>query len=77
MKLKNEITIPVRNMRDGQIGVIIEWYDLNQNIGKIIQRHNDSLVCLQERWVYGASYVPQDDNTRVRILQKGEILIIE
>jgi len=78
MKLQNQIQldIPVSEMQDGQIGVITSWLHENY-VGRIIQRHNDRLVTLQRKYLESFSAITDSEKCRVRILQKGEVLIIE
>jgi hypothetical protein len=66
--------IPVRNMKNGQIGVITQWSYCPQHIGTIIQMHHDNLVILGS--YDGWSPTPKTENTRVRILPKGTLLEI-
>lgn len=78
MKLQNEVQldIPVSEMEDGQIGVITSWLHENY-VGRIIQRHHDRLVALQRTYLESFAAITDSDKCRVRILQKGEVLIIE
>lgn len=78
MKLQSEITdIPVREMKDGEIGIITQWVELIQHIGNIVQRHGDKLIRLQKGTLDSWDAISTKDECRVRILQKGETLIIE
>ena len=78
----NDGSIPVRNMRDGQIAEIIQW-DGTKELGRIVQRVGENLICIGfgygEVWknVFGNSAFADDDDSRVRILKNGETLIIE
>lgn len=81
MKLvnNNNDSIPVFDMKDGQIGIVTEWGNNNDIVGRIIQRYNDILISLGK--LSGSSFPyalkTYDDTLRVRILQKGEQIEIE
>ena len=78
MKLQNEIKdTPVRDMKDGEIGVVTQWNGNNSLNGRIMQRYENILMLLQKESSESYSSIPEHDYFRVRILQKGEILIIE
>lgn len=80
MKLQNQVQldIPVSEMKDGEIGVITGWYaGTEKYIGIIVQRYNEKLVALQKPYIESWISISESENCRVRILQKGETLIIE
>jgi hypothetical protein len=79
MKLQNEVKlgIPVREMSDGQIGIIVSWSGFGNYVGRIVQRYGDTLISLQKPSGNSWSQITLEDDCRVRILQKGETLIIE
>lgn len=76
MKLqgKGDLEIPILVMRAGEVGIITKSYNRDLPIGVLIQRFGNSLLILQSPIFM---QIPREDNLRVRILQKGEILIIE
>lgn len=78
MKLQNEpkFDIKASDMKDGQIGIITSW-SLKPYIGRIVQRSNNMLIALQKPYGDCFNSIVDDETCRVRILQKGEILIIE
>lgn len=65
-------------MKDGEIGVIINWEDRPDYIGIVVQRHENILVTLGEE--YGHSWTEADKITRplcqIEILPKGTTLEI-
>ena len=76
VKLKQEYkenSIPVSELKDGQIGVITEWNN-NDYIGIIIQRAGIFLFSLGglHRW----ESIPIAKYCRVRVLENGTELII-
>lgn len=75
MKLQaKQNSIPSNMMLDGQVGEIVESAGGIHN-GKLVQRFGESLVHLQNSSANGWSIIP--DTFKIRILQKGETLIIE
>ena len=68
-------TIPAKEMKDGQIGVIREWCG-NDYRGCIIQRFKDKLISIGMEGKYNWDPIPADANCRVRILQPGEQIVI-
>jgi len=83
LKLKEEIPtgiICVKDMKDGQIGVIVKWSN-GWYLGRIVQRYDDYLICLDEKkgksWgKFFASPNQHYEDCQVRILEKGEMLIV-
>ena len=76
MKLEtNKTDVQVKQMKDGQIAVITKWAGVNNLIGVIIQRYGDGLIKLQMS--SGWNEIPTREDCRVRVLVKGETLIIE
>jgi hypothetical protein len=77
MKLQEKLDSNIKNasnMFDGEVGIIINSAMSKYN-GRIVQKYGDALVCLQSS--YGDSWVKAPETLKVRILQKGEVLIIE
>lgn len=79
MKLQNEVKldIPVSEMEDGEIGIITMWGKYLGVIGTVVQLYNNVLISLQKPSGNSWTPIPLSDDCRVRILQKGEVLIIE
>lgn len=50
----NNSSIPVCDMQDGDIGMITEWDDRKEYVGRIIQRYGNSFISLGRR--YGESW---------------------
>ena len=66
---RSDGTIPVRDMRDGQIGVITEWGGSTVTYhGAPILRQNSSLINLNSG---GGWDVFKEDAYRVRVLSNG------
>ena len=83
LKLQVELvdgTIPVSEMKDGDIGVIIYW-STSRYIGRIVQRYCDCLLTVGAEsgcgWgeYFKSPYV--NSGCRVRILEKSETLVVE
>lgn len=76
MKLQKDESniISVCDMEDGEIGEIVQSTCGVQD-GKLVQRYGNTLVQLQKSSGHGWSSIPS--SLKVRILQKGEVLIIE
>ena len=70
-------SIPVQNMRDGQLAEITENYD-NSCVGKIVVRFGQTLYILgrtsAHRWI--RPFTNKEMTMKVRILQAGEQLTI-
>lgn len=76
VKLGNaDDTIPVCELKDGQIGVIAKWI-IPSCIGRIVQRYDDKLITIGKGKGQGWSPCPKDENNRVRVLRNRETLII-
>jgi hypothetical protein len=71
-------TIPVYDLKDGQIAIIISW-DNPRHEGQIIQRYKDILITLGE--CSGGAFTTALNNRnlrlRVRVLEPGTLLEIE
>ena len=65
----------VDNMKDGDIGVIVAW-PYSSYLGRIVQRYESGLITIgipgRNSWV--CSTLP--DDCRVRLLEKGEMLVV-
>ena len=71
----------VGDMEDGVIGVIVLWNDIDYDyIGVIVQRYNNSLVIISmdDGWsnCFNNSTCDLPNKCRVRLLEKGETLIV-
>lgn len=77
MKILNRTTtdIPVRDMRDGQIGMITEWGGAPHHVGKIVQKTSYGLISIGD--IHNWSQIPDTVNNRVQILPPGTQLEIE
>lgn len=67
--------ICVKFMLDGQVGIITNWEDSPQYVGRIVQRHGDDLITINApkgnswpRLFHNEMDMPE---CRVRILPKG------
>ena len=64
----------VGDMKDGDIGVIVNW-EVSGYSGLIVQRRDNDLIIIGD--TDGWSVVTNvSKNCRVRLLKKGEILIV-
>lgn len=74
----SDVSIPVGVMKDGDIGVITQWDGLESDIGKIVQRLGDTIIVLgqdsKQQWPIVCT--GRTGNYRVRILEKGEKIVI-
>lgn len=69
--------IPVRELKDGQIGVITGCPSSGRDFaGDIIQRHEQYLISIGRSSEYSWNHIPTSDDFRVRILGEGETLVI-
>ena len=77
-KTKQNNTIAVYHLADGQIAIITEW-DNNVYVGRIIQRYEDILITLGKP--NGAAFTTAlnilSEKLRVRVLEPGTLLEIE
>ena len=73
-------TIPASQMNDGDIGVITSWNALDY-IGRIVQRYRDLLITVGSPSGNGWERYFRSNDTkprcRVRLLEKGETLVVE
>ena len=73
-------SIPVSQMRDGQIAEIVSW-PCGLYIADIVQRHGNDLFAIGEesgaRWAGFFLTTTTDTSHRVRILRNGTKLIIK
>ena len=74
---KTDNTIPVRELKDGQIGVITEWRNFPENKGMVVQRYKNSIITLGGVSGKTWSPIPEYNLTRVRVLAEGETLVIK
>lgn len=74
--------IPVQSMKDGDIAVITCW-DSSVYIGRVVQRYYNNLICVgsnsRNGWsdIFSSPVEKPSNQCRVRLLEKGETLIIE
>lgn len=79
VKLKTEYkenSIPVSELKEGQIGAITHWYGRDEYMGVIIQKYKSSLVRIGDRCGESWDNIPMSENCRVRVLEKGTELIV-
>jgi len=71
-------TIPVYDLKDGQIAVIIDW-DYQGYVGRIVQRYEDILVTLgrSNGSAFTTALTNRNEKLRVRVLEPGTLLEIE
>lgn len=76
MYLEQEIRndIPVRDLPEGKIAVITKW--LKEYEGKIVVKWEDTLFVINEPDKYWENVSSQTETIRVRILKKGEKIIV-
>lgn len=76
-KSKDRI-VHIRDMKDGQIGEIVKWDNIDHYIGRIVQRHHDILVTIGENSLYSFDEAINHggENLMVRLLEPGEELRI-
>lgn len=82
VKLKDSYTpdsIPVYDMKDGQIGVITEWGCSTDEIGWVVQRcYKDIIVIGRDRgFVFRKLCTLNNAGLRVRLLKRGELIEIQ
>ena len=81
VKLRKEEQKPgicVYDMKDGDIGEIVDW-PIEQYIGRIVQRYKNCLLIVGQDSRKGWSEIfdrPHDNHCRIRLLQPGEMLEI-
>lgn len=84
VSLKKETEgIPVTEMKDGDLAVILHWNDVKERVGKVVQRYGDHLIIIgMENWtgwrnLYGSVKKDFDyNNCYVRLLEDGDELVI-
>jgi len=67
--------IPVGQMKDGQIGVVVQWEREPDLLGRVVQRHGSRLISIGEPAGQTWSNLLQVSDTsgyRVRLLNPGE-----
>ena len=75
---KENVGLAVSEMRDGDIGVVIEWENCMRNVGVVVQRCASSLIVIGAR--SGASFphaTDADCGCRVRLLSPGDTIRID
>lgn len=68
--------IPVCDLQDGHLGVIVAWDGSDEYIGKIVQRYDKSLVCIGAESGDGWSTCPTNTMCRVEVLHVGTVIEI-
>ena len=79
VKLKQEYkdnSIPVSELKDGQIGVITQWSPIVECIGTIVQNNDGSLFVIGGTYQKGWNSITEKTDCRVRVLENGTELII-
>jgi hypothetical protein len=73
--------IPVTKMKDGDLAVITKWWQGNYYVGTIVHRYDELLIAVGkksgESWRLLFNGDCKCDDCRVRLLTKGETLIVE
>lgn len=76
---KENSSIPVKEMKDGDIAVITNW-GVNNYVGRIVQRYKNYLLTLGAGSGFGwGEYFINNKNShsnRVRLLEVGEVLVV-
>lgn len=65
----------VGSMEDGDVGVIVSHMS-SYYLGRIVQKHGDSLVSIGMQHNHGWNPIRTSPDFRVRLLEKGEMLIV-
>lgn len=75
VKLNSEIdkTIPMYQMEDGQLAVVVSDAKRPELLQKTVQRAGNHLVVIGEPMLYD---IWENDNFRVRLLEPGEALVV-
>jgi hypothetical protein len=82
---KADKSIPLREMKDGDIAKIVQWGSIKSfsndvlYYGEVVQRYRDDLLCVGKSSQHGWGKIFPDafgDNYRVEILPKGTVLEI-
>ena len=63
------------DMKDGDIGVIVAW-PVSVYVGQIVQRYQDQLISVGIRSAIRWNTFKVPNSCRVRLLKKGETLIV-
>lgn len=74
------IGIPVHQMRDGQMAVIIQWDGDTCTVGKVVQRYIDCLVVLGEYSGHSFDQICKssgNEKHRVQLLNDGDVIQID
>lgn len=77
VRAEKDDTIPVRNLRQGQIGVIVKWVSTRQSnsyIGLCVQCFEAKLYAIGSHDYWDP--IPSSDDCRVRVLPNGTLLRI-
>jgi hypothetical protein len=71
-------SIPLSEMKDGQIGVITKWENCTQYIGRVVQRYGNDLIIVGMPKCYGWAFLfKADTGNRVRLLRNDEPLYVD
>lgn len=79
VELVNKIddSVPVIQLKDGQIAIIVKWSNPEYN-GRIVQRYNNDLITLGRPlgncWINYFKDNISGSSSRVRILKNGELI---
>lgn len=68
-------TIPVRQVRQGQVAIIVAW-PIEKYVGTLIQRRAGQLFVLGPQEGGRVLYVNASDEARVRVLPNGTTLTL-
>lgn len=77
MKLEQEIKndIPVRELPEGKIAIITKWIPIHE--GLIVIKWKDTLFVINDPDKYWENtHKWKDEDSRVRVLEKGEKIIV-
>lgn len=70
----------IGDMNDGDVAVITEWSCVSIYLGRIVQRHGNKLITIgmphNNSWIDAFKNNSLSVNCRVRLLEKGETLIV-
>jgi hypothetical protein len=81
VRLGNNVndSIPLSEMKDGQIGIITEWADYQKYAGRIVQRYDNILIALgrSSGSSWSRIFAECSEHHRVRLLQNDEALYVD
>lgn len=82
LKNKDNNSVCLDVMKDGDVAIIVKWGSVTAYLGKIVQRYENKLVVIGEDSGHSfdtvlTSKFANDEDYVVRILQRGEELVVD